>query len=126
MVMSAINLVALAAPRLEAHFCDPSGLTVPAGVVAAGRECSAFRLWIDDLPESGNDVLLQLRGCGFAYDLAELEAQLRQALRCGPAGPLARIVGQRVLELLASHHGAVCILLEEGVGSHPAEKHGPL
>jgi hypothetical protein len=112
--MSATNLLANSAPRLQAHFCESSGLTVPAGTVAAGQECAAFRLWIDDLPAAGNDALLQLRGCGFAYDLAELEAQLRQALRCGPAGPMARIVGKRVLNLLANHHNAVCFLLEEG------------
>ena len=87
--MSATNLLANSAPRLQAHFCESSGLTVPAGTVAAGHECAAFRLWIDDLPAAGNDALLQLRGCGFAYDLLELEAQLRQALRCGPAGPMA-------------------------------------
>jgi hypothetical protein len=81
--------------------------------VAAGRECAAFRLWIDDLPEEGYYALMQLRGCGFSYDLIELETQLIRALQEGPAGPLARIVGQRVLNLLAAHHDAVCFLLEE-------------
>jgi hypothetical protein len=99
---------------LQAHFRERSGLTVPAGVVAAGRECAAFRLWIDGLPEPGNSALLQLRQYGFVYDLPELEAELRRALQDGPAGPLARIVGQRVLDLVAAHPGAVCFFLEEG------------
>jgi hypothetical protein len=89
-------------------------LTVSAGVVAAGRECAAFRQWIDGLPEPGNGALLQLRQYGFVYDLCELEAALRRALRDGPAGPLARLVGQRVLDLVTAHPGAVCFFLEEG------------
>jgi hypothetical protein len=88
-------------------------MTLPAGAVASGKECSAFRLWIDGLPARGNDALLQLRSCGFSYDLDNLRAQLFRALRDGPAGPLARIVGQRVLDLLAAHRDAVCFLLEE-------------
>jgi hypothetical protein len=109
--MSATTILPAA---LQAHFRERSGLTVPAGVVASGRECAAFRQWIDELPGEGLGALLQLRQYGFVYDLGELEAQLFRALRDRPAGPLARIVGQRVLNLLAAHPSAVCFFLEEG------------
>ncbi len=112
--MSATIALTPPALRLRAQFCEPSGRTVAAGDVALGRECAAFRLWIDDLPAQGNDALMQLRGCGFAYDLASLKEQLLRALRDGPAGPLARIVGQRVLSLLSTHPDAICFFLEEG------------
>lgn len=98
-------------------FCDPSGPAGPPSVVATGRESAAFRLWVDDLPEEGNEALMQLRACGFAYDLAQLQQQLLQALRAAPAGPMTRIVGQRVLDLLAAHRGASCFVLEERGGS---------
>jgi hypothetical protein len=111
--MPGTNLLTGPAQRLRAHFCEPCGRLAPAGVVASGRECTAFRLWIDDLPLEGYGVLQQLRGCGFAYDLIDLETQLIHALRAGPAGPLARIVGQRLLDLLAGHHDAACFFLEE-------------
>jgi hypothetical protein len=61
----------------------------------------------------GNGELMQLRGCGFSYDIDELEAELFRALREGPAGPLARIVGQRLLDLLADHRDAACMFMEE-------------
>jgi hypothetical protein len=111
--MSATNTPTAPAQCLRARFCEQSGETAPGSVVAAGWECAAFRLWIDDLPEEGHYALMQLRGCGFSYDLIELETQLSRALQEGPAGPLARIVGQRVLDLLAAHHDAACFLLEE-------------
>src|SRR5205823_5418837 len=94
--MSATKLLAAPAPRLWANFCEPSGSMAPGGAVAKGKESVAFRLWIDSLPAEGNEILFQLRECGFAYDLADLRAQLARALRAGPAGPLARVVGQRV------------------------------
>jgi hypothetical protein len=112
--MSPATTEPTSALHLRAHFRERSGLTAPAGIVASGTECAAFRLWIDDLPEEGSGALLQLRQYGFVYDLSELEAQLFCALRDGPAGPLARIVGQRVLDLLAAHPSAVCFFLEEG------------
>ena len=111
--MSGTNTLTVSRQRLRAHVCAPCGRTAPAGVVAAGIECTAFRRWIDDLPVEGYGVLMQLRGCGFAYDLIDLETQLIHALRQGPAGPLARIVGQRLLDLLAVHHDAICFFLEE-------------
>ncbi len=111
--MPGTNLLTEAAQRLRAHFCEPDGRAAPAGVVATGRECAAFRLWIDDLPAEGYGALLQLRACGFAYDLIDLETQLIHALRKRQAGPLARIVGQRLLDLLADHHDAACFFLEE-------------
>jgi hypothetical protein len=112
--MIAIHTLAAPARLLRAQFCDPSGRTIPAGVVAADRECAAFRLWIDNLSPAGVDALIQLRECGFVYDLDGLEAQLLRALNAGPVGPLTRIVAQRLLDLLAHHAGAVCLLLEEG------------
>jgi hypothetical protein len=112
--MPATNLQAPPAQRLWANFCEPSGTVAPAGSVATGRESAAFRLWIDSLPAEGNEALMQLRECGFAYDLAQLQNQLARALRAGPAGPLTRVVGQRVLALLAAHRTASCFLLEEG------------
>jgi hypothetical protein len=112
--MFASNTLAAQARLLRAHFCDPSGQTIPAGVVASGQECTSFRIWIDSLPQAGTDALIQLREYGFVYDLDGLEAQLLHALHNGHAGPLTRIVGQRLLNLLAAHSGAVCLLLEEG------------
>jgi hypothetical protein len=111
--MFASNTLAAPARLLRAHFCDSSGSTLPAGVVAAGRECAAFRQWIDGLSPSGTDALMQLREYGFVYDLDGLENQLMHALAAGPTGPLTRIVAQRLLDLLAAHYGAVCFLLEE-------------
>jgi hypothetical protein len=111
--MLATNTLTVQARRLRAHFSDPSGQTIPAGVVASGRECTSFRVWIDGLPQSGSDALIQLREYGFVYDLDGLETQLQRALNNGPAGPLTRIVAQRLLNLLATHSGAVCLLLEE-------------
>jgi hypothetical protein len=112
--MFATNTLAAQARLLRAQFCDASGQTIPAGVVATGQECAAFRVWIDSLPPSGIDALIQLREYGFVYDLDGLEAQVLQALHNGPAGPVTRIVAQRLLNLLATHAGAVCLLLEEG------------
>jgi hypothetical protein len=112
--MFASNTLTAQQRLLLAHFCHASGQTIPAGVVAADRECMAFRGWIDNLSPTGADALIQLRECGFVYDLDSLEAQLVRALNAGPTGPLTRIVGQRLLDLLAAHTGAVCLLLEEG------------
>jgi hypothetical protein len=112
--MLATNTLTAKARLLRAHFCIPSGQTVPAGVVARDRECTAFRAWIDNLPPSGIDALIQLREYGFVYDLDGLAAQLVKALNTVPSGPLTRIVGQRLLDLLSGHVGAECMLLEEG------------
>jgi hypothetical protein len=112
--MFATNTLAVPTRILRAHFCESSGQTIPAGVVAADRECAAFRLWVDNLAPTGIDALIQLRECGFVYDLDRLETQLHHALNAGPVGPLTRIVAQRLLDLLASRAGAVCLLLEEG------------
>jgi len=49
-----------------------SGQTSTAGVVATGRECAAFRLWVDALPVQGYWTLMQVRNYGFADDLIEL------------------------------------------------------
>jgi hypothetical protein len=111
--MFASKTLAVSSPCLHATFCEESGHLFQAGAVAVGRECPAFRLWIDDLASTGNEALMQLRECGFVYDLAGLRTQLLRALKNGPAGPLARIVGQRVLDLVAAHHDAVCFFLEE-------------
>jgi hypothetical protein len=69
---------------------------------------------VDNLVPTGIDALIQLRECGFVYELDALESQLHQALNAGPIGPLTRIVAQRLLDLLAARNGAVCLLLEEG------------
>jgi hypothetical protein len=82
--------------------------------VAVGQECRAFRLWVDGLPEKGHEALMQLRRHGFAYDLDGLEAELRRALRTEVTGPISRVVGQRLLRVLAARDGASCFLLEEG------------
>jgi hypothetical protein len=111
--MPATNLLVAPAPRLWANFCEPSGSIAPGGAVATGKESAAFRLWIDSLPPAGNEALVQLRECGFAYDLAALKVQLGRALQVGPIGPLSRVVGQRVLALLAVHREATCFFLEE-------------
>ncbi len=111
--MFVTNTLAVPTRHLRATFCDSSGQTTPAGVVAADRECTAFGLWVDNLAPDGIDALRQLRECGFVYDLDALQAQLHHALNAGPVGPLTRIVAQRLLQLLASRNGAVCLLLEE-------------
>src|SRR5947209_3661802 len=46
-----------------------------AGPVATGSECDAFRRWIDGLTGEGNEALVQVRECGFTYDLAALRLQ---------------------------------------------------
>jgi hypothetical protein len=102
------------AGRLRAWFVDRAGRELPASVVAVGAEAEAFRRWVDDLPPAGNEALMQLRQYGFICDLAALEAELLHTLTTGPAGPLARAVGQRVLDLLAGRGDAVCLLLDEG------------
>jgi hypothetical protein len=112
--MFSTNTLSAQARLLRAHFCESSGQTIPAGVLAADREYTSFRGWIDNLPPTGADALIQLREYGFVYDLDGLETQLLRALNSGPTGPLTRIVGQRLLDLLAAHAGAVCLLLEEG------------
>jgi hypothetical protein len=99
---------------LRADFLDGAGRCRPAGAVASGGEFLAFRAWVDELPPEGHDALLQVRHYGYTCDLDGLEAQLRRALAAGPAGPLARIVGQRVLLLLAARGEAACFLLGEG------------
>jgi hypothetical protein len=106
--------------RLKAGLADGAGKVMPAGDVAVGGECAAFRSWVDGLPPQGHDAILQLRQSGFTYDLGELEAQLRRALRLQSAGPIAWRVGQRVLELLAMHRNADCFLLdlEQPAGPH--------
>jgi hypothetical protein len=88
------------------------GQLAPAGTIAAGRECAVFGAWIDELPAAGHEALIQLRECGFACDLELLEAQLRRALHAGPVGPLSRLVGQRLLALLATRGPASCLLIE--------------
>jgi hypothetical protein len=81
--------------------------------VAVGRECEAFRRWIDSLAPEGNEAVLQLRQCGFTYDLAGLGAQLGRALQtCTRREPAE--VGRRLLGLLSGLEGASCFLLEEG------------
>jgi hypothetical protein len=97
--------------RLKAELADNAGTLWSAGAVAVGGECTAFRCWIDGLPPQGNDAILQLRQSGFTYDLGALDAQLRRALQQGPAGPLVRLVAQRLLTLLAVHRNAGCLLL---------------
>jgi hypothetical protein len=98
--------------RLKAGLADGGGTVRPAGDVAVGGECAAFRSWVEALPPQGNHAILQLRELGFTYDLGELESQLRRALRLQPAGPLVWRVGQRVLELLAMHRNSGCFLLD--------------
>jgi hypothetical protein len=106
---------------MKVELADSAGQVWSAGAVAVGGECMAFRCWVDELPSQGNEAILQLRQYGFTYDLRELEAQLRRALRQGPAGPLARLVGQRVLAILAVHGNAGCFLLglEQHAGARP-------
>jgi hypothetical protein len=104
---------------LLASIRTPEGLT-PAGPVAAGiGECEAFRLWVDGLAPEGNEALMQLRQYGFTCDLVTLAAQLRRALEAGPAGPVSRIVGQRLLGLLARLPPEGCFFLEEGPQASP-------
>jgi hypothetical protein len=110
--MSATKIL-LGGPCLHAYFSEQSGETSRPRILAMGREGAAFRFWVDSLPTEGNEELMQLRGCGFSYDIDELEAELFRALRDGPAGPLARIVGQRLLDLLADHRDAACIFMEQ-------------
>ena len=102
------------ADRLLAYFCDPPVRPTLAGVLAAGPECQAFRAWVDALSAEVAGALRQLRCHGFTYDVTALQRELAQALAGGPSGPLARLVGQRLLALLASRRGAACFLLEEG------------
>jgi hypothetical protein len=89
------------------------GVRMPAGTVATGVECEAFRRWIDALPEQGNEALVQVRQWGFTYDLAALRAQLTRALEVNPTGFGCRGVARRLLDLLGRLHGATCFLLEE-------------
>jgi hypothetical protein len=99
--------------RLIAYFCDPPVRPALAGVVAAGPECAAFRAWVDALSAQAG-ALRQLRCHGFTYDPEALGRELAQALAGGPPGAAARLVGQRLLALLAARRGAACFLLEEG------------
>jgi hypothetical protein len=101
-------------PALLAYFSVSGTRVVPAGAVATGLECDAFRRWIDGLQEEGNEALVQVRQWGFTYDLSALQVQLRRALEANPPEGLAGWgVGRRLLELLARLQGAVCFLLEE-------------
>jgi hypothetical protein len=118
--MSASQPCRASTPALRAYWCDGSGQLVSAGAVAAGAECEAFRLWVDGLTPSGVGALVQLRHYGFTYDLAALAAELQGALGGGPAGPLTRLVGQRLLALLAGHPEAACFLLEGSADAVPA------
>jgi hypothetical protein len=118
--MSARELCRPRASSLLAYWCDRSGRLVSAGAVAAGAECEAFRLWVDGLAPEGAGALVQLRQYGFTYELADLEAQLRRALGGGPAGPLTRLVAQRLLALLAGRPEAACFLLEGGAAREGA------
>jgi hypothetical protein len=107
-------LVAAPARALLAFFSVSGGGVVPAGAVAKGLECDAFRTWIDGLTEEGNEALVQVRQWGFTYDLTALQTQLRRALEANPPnGLMGRIVARRLLELLGRLQGAVCFLLEE-------------
>src|SRR4051812_21541450 len=98
---------------LMAFFCTQEKGSIMVGPVATGPECEAFRGWVDGLVRDGHETLLQLRQCGFTDDLAKLRAQLTRALQAGPAGPVCRAVGQRLLDLLARLPGAACFFLEE-------------
>jgi hypothetical protein len=100
---------------LLAFVCEGRSGVRPAGTVAVGRECDAFRRWIDALPAEGYEAVLQLRECGFTYDLAGLGAQLGRALRACPSQEPAK-VGRRLLALLSRLEGAACFLLEETSG----------
>jgi hypothetical protein len=104
---------------LLAYFCTDSPGTVPAGPLARGGECEAFRRWIDGLPARGHEALVQLRQCGFTYDLAALRRQLSGALLASPAERDSRSVACRLVDLLARLDGVTCFLLEEAIG--PAE-----
>ena len=79
---------------LRAHFCAPMGRPLPAGPVAAGRECLAFRLWVDGLAEQGNEALLQLPDkYRFPLVLCYLEGKTNEAAahELGwPAGSMSR------------------------------------
>jgi hypothetical protein len=101
------------ARALVASFSAGGRGAVPAGAVATGVECEAFRRWIDSLAAEGHEALLQLRECGFSYDLAALRAQLARAMQATPAGPGCRGVARRLLELLSRLQGAACFFLEE-------------
>jgi hypothetical protein len=99
--------------QLLLTFVFVQGAARPGGAVAIGRECEAFRRWVDGLGTEGNDALLQIRQYGFTYDPAALRAQLGRALLgCEPQGLPAR-VGRRLLEMLAGLDGTACVLLEE-------------
>jgi hypothetical protein len=101
------------APFLKGELVDHDGRFLWAAVVAEDSESAAFRRWVNSLPATGNDALMQLRQYGFTYELARLEDQLRRALLHGFAGSLARIVGQRLLALLATCPSAACLLVGE-------------
>jgi hypothetical protein len=98
---------------LLASYCTGKDRAEPAGPVAAGAECDAFRLWVEGLPPAGHQSLVQLREWGFTYDLAGLRAELARALQAVPPGPGCGGVVRRLLGLLARLPGAVCFLLEE-------------
>ena len=98
---------------LMAFFCTQEKGSIMVGPVATGPECEAFRGWVDGLVREGHETLLQLRQCGFTYDLAKLRAQLSRALQTGPTETVCWIVGQRLLDLLSRLPGAACFFLEE-------------
>jgi hypothetical protein len=99
---------------LVAFVCVEGLRASPAGAVALGRECDAFRDWVDGLAAEGNEVVLQIRQYGFTYDVAGLRVQLYRALlACPQQGTAPARVGRRLLELLSRLEGAACLLLEE-------------
>jgi hypothetical protein len=98
---------------LLAFVCVGGAAARPAGAVALGGECEAFRRWVDGLAAEGNEAVLQIRQYGFTYDLAGLRSQLCRALLACPQQPAAARVGRRLLELLSRLEGGACLLLEE-------------
>jgi hypothetical protein len=112
--LSAVGYSDKPARALLASFCIGGTNAVPAGAIATGSECEAFRRWIDGLTVEGNEALMQLREWGFTYELATLRRQLSRALEVRPPEePGCRGVGRRLLELLARLQHAACFLLEE-------------